>query len=1707
MFKNLSIIDCLHNQSISKPNQVAFEFITENDSQQITYKELAARVQAVGEWLKLNSPAKARGIIFLQPGFDYIIAFFGCLYAGLIAVPAYPPRSSRHMLRLQSVLDDADPHFIITNKDIAAQYTFKQKVVAINEIINDGQNDWNPHPVLDEDIAFLQYTSGSTGEPKGVMVTHGNIIANCQVTDDNFITHAQQDVSCSWLPPYHDMGLIGGIIAPIYKGMTAILMSPTYFLQQPLRWLEIISDKKVTMSGAPNFAYDLCVKSIKEDQVLNLDLSSLKITINGAEPILADTLSAFNKTFGKYGLSSSTICPGYGMAETTLIVSIKNSVAESVVKTVDKMALEQGKISLFDENNSQPQSKVQLVSCGHYDPSYNMVIVDPATRSICPPNNVGEIWINGPSVAKGYWNKPELTQEIFHNTLPEIDKKYLRTGDLGFIDENNHLFITGRLKDLIIFQGRNLYPQDIEATVYNCHPDLIDHCCTAFTINHNEIEQLVIVQEVKRHVKDYDSIYESILKHVLEDHNITPFKIIFIKQASMPKTSSGKLQRRYTRQLFLENQLMVVTKWEQVSSLEDIEHTLPRDATEKRLLEIWSDLLKIDKIGIHNNFFTLGGQSIKATQVIARIRAEFGVDLPLRGIFENPTVAAIAKLVSTAQEKELFYDIPAILPTRIKSSIPLSFAQQRLWFLDHLINNKAVYNIPVMIKLEGQLNIDALESSFQQIIERHGALRTSFKLVKGEAEQVIDDRVSFCLHKDDLSKIHTKEEKEQKLVSIAHDELTKVFDLNKSPLIRGKIVIFSKTEFVLLITMHHTISDGWSVGVLAEELSSLYNYYAYGSQLELADLPVQYTDYTLWQRSWLKGELLERQLHYWQDKLKNLEALNLPFDKVRPTVFSYAGKTHVKIISKEVTQELKVRIEEQKVTLFMILTAITQVLLYRYSQQEDIIIGTAVSGRRVKELEGLIGFFVNILPIRSNLANNPKFDQFLKETKETVIGAYTNQDVPFEQLIDHLNVSRDLNRHPIFQVLLSLQNTNLDQLKLKNVEVENVAIDLNQAKFDLAFIITEKQNELIVSIEYSSDLFYEDTIARLAEHFEQLLTSVVKDPQQHIDNLSILTNKELQQTLVEWNDNDKNYPQNKTIHQLFEEQVEKTPDNIALVYEDTKLTYRQLNERANQLAHYLVKHYSVKPDSLVALCLDRSKHMLIAILAVLKAGGAYLPMDSTYPDERIKHIMQDSASNIVLTNEAHKERLDKVISQSIVPIDSAIFQEELANLPTQNPGIKSKSSHLAYVIYTSGTTGNPKGVMIEHKGVVNLAITQWHEAEFFSGSEIKSFLGYANYVFDAHVWEFYTAILNGHILHIINNDIRQNDVLLRKYIEDNYINIALLPPVLLDTVNLFTLDLLLVGGDKCSKDIYDYYRSNGVMLVNAYGPSEVTVYASSNYYQNNGASNIGAPIANAKCYVLSPRLTALPIGAIGELYIGGVGLARGYINQSELTAEKFIQNPFQTEEEKQEGHNSRIYKTGDLVRWRADGNLEYVGRNDSQVKIRGYRIELGEIESVLLGYDGIKHSVVLVKEPLATDGATTDNKYLIGYYVSEERLKEDEILTYLQSKLPQYMVPSILVHLEKLPLTINGKLDTKALPEPQFIIDDNKYLAPRNDLEKQLCKIWAEVLIIPEDKVGIRDDFFRLGGNSILAIRLISKLNDALNASVNVSAIFQHSTI
>jgi amino acid adenylation domain-containing protein len=718
-------------------------------------------------------------------------------------------------------------------------------------------------------------------------------------------------------------------------------------------------------------------------------------------------------------------------------------------------------------------------------------------------------------------------------------------------------------------------------------------------------------------------------------------------------------------------------------------------------------------------------------------------------------------------------------------------------------------------------------------------------------------------------------------------------------------------------------------------------------------------------------------------------------------------------------------------------------------------------------------------------------------------------------LVEEFKVPKDSSRHPIFQVMFGVQSFGADLIDHANADnilkpYSDQSSLFNVAKFDISTLIDDSQIALRGSFNYAVSLYKAETIVGFAEVYYNILKQFAQLANQtRIAELNYLSQKQYSQIIEEWNQTDRDCPKDKTIHRLFEEQVGKTPNNIALVYGDITLTYQQLNERANRLAHYLVNNYVIKPDTLIALCLDRSEHMLISILAILKAGGAYVPMDPSYPDERIKYILKDTKANVVLANQIYKERLDSLINQKqdILAIDSVDLDEQISIELVTNLASATLSTNLAYVIYTSGTTGNPKGVLIEHKGVVNLVIEQGRVFDLANSSTIKNCLWYANYVFDAHVWDLYVCILYGHIIHITDNAIRQDIELLSSYVKNNNINIATLPPVLLDCTNILALDKLTVTGDKTPKEVLDGYYNAGVEIINGYGPTEVTVGVSLNHYNDNGSRNVGRPMSNMKAYVLSANLTPLPIGAIGELYIGGIGLARGYLNQSELTAERFIPNPFQTEEEKQGGRNSRLYKTGDLLCWRTDGNLEYIGRNDSQVKIRGYRVELGEIESAIANYVGIKQSVVLAKEHLASDGVSTGNKYLVAYYVSATRLAEDKIIACLQSKLPEYMLPNILVHLEKLPMTTNGKLDKRALPDPEFSDGTDNYVAPRDDVQKMVCRIWAEVLKLPEDKVGICDDFFRLGGNSILAIKLISKLNKAFNISISISAIFQCNTV
>ena len=792
-------------------------------------------------------------------------------------------------------------------------------------------------------------------------------------------------------------------------------------------------------------------------------------------------------------------------------------------------------------------------------------------------------------------------------------------------------------------------------------------------------------------------------------------------------------------------------------------------------------------------------------------------------------------------------------------------------------------------------------------------------------------------------------------------------------------------------------------------------------------------------------------------------------------------------------------------------------MLRSYTNQDDIVIGTPVANRHYHQTQYLIGFFVNTVALRINIHNSSKLTDFIKQLGDQVIEAQIHQDLPFEKLVDELNVEKDTSRHPIFQVMFGLQsfgNNNIDKENYILLPYEDKNIQYNIAKFDIETFIDDSEDILRGAFNYRVTLYKKNTIKGFINTYIQILQQIADIDKNNenfsLQNLKYLSTKEEELILKTWNDTDKEYPHDKTIHSLFEDQVLKTPNNIAVIYEDIKLTYKQLNDRANQLAHYLIKHHNIKPDTLIALLLDRSEHMLITILAVLKAGAAYVPMDPHYPDDRIKYILSDTNTTLVLANNIYTKRIKKLKKVNVIPIDDNTFLKEIMTYHSTNTIVKElTSSNLAYVIYTSGTTGNPKGVMIEHKGVVNLIKVQ--SKEFFITSikdiKIKNWLFYANYIFDAHIWEIFSSILSGCSLHVIDGYKKYDFDYLAQYINSMNINIGLLPPAILkDKRNDLNLKILLVGGDSIDKQSLDYYLKKGSIVINAYGPSEATVCSTLNHYKEGDISdNIGTPISNTKAYVLSSDLSPLPIGAVGELYVGGVGLARGYLNNPDLTAKRFIHNPFQSKKEKKCNKNSRIYKTGDLVRWLPDGNLEYIGRNDFQVKIRGFRIELGEIESVLSRYIGVKQAVVLAKEK-----EDTNNKYLIAYYTSDngDKLDEDAILSYLATKLPEYMIPTALLHMDKLPLTLSGKLDRKALPSPILGSTEENYVHPRNELETKLCNIFADVLGLESSNVGINDDFFRLGGDSIVSIQLVSRIRQTLAINyITIKDIFSFKTI
>jgi amino acid adenylation domain-containing protein len=1132
-----------------------------------------------------------------------------------------------------------------------------------------------------------------------------------------------------------------------------------------------------------------------------------------------------------------------------------------------------------------------------------------------------------------------------------------------------------------------------------------------------------------------------------------------------------------------------------------------RTVTQELLSGIWSELLRVERIGIDDNFFELGGHSLLATQLMSRVRAQMGVELPLRTVFERATIRGLAEKIEESRQGNEGGERERIERVGREQEIGLSYAQQRLWFLDQFQPGTAVYNIPAAVRLQGELDLSALHRTFTEIIRRHESLRTTFSLLNGRPRQVIHPPSDAVIPLLDLSTLD-EHERELEVRAIAQEEALRAFDLEGGPLLRMKVLRAGEAEHVLMVTMHHIISDGWSLGVLVKEVRQLYEGYVSGEASGLEELEIQYADFAAWQREWLQGEVLTAQLSYWREQLKDAPpVLELPTDRPRPPIQTFRGASLPFTLPPELSQQLETLSRLEGTTLFMTLLAAFQTLLSRYSGQTDISVGSPIAGRTRAETEGLIGFFVNTLVLRSRMSDEPTFRELLHRVRETALSAYAHQDLPFEMLVEALQPRRSLSHSPLFQVMFDFQNrppeaalpaSSFSYLKMNVLEMEQRA-----AKFDLHLSMSSTIEGLSGALNYNTDLYDAESISQMLHHFQHLLSSAVNDPAQAISTLPLLSSTERNQLLYGWNETAREFPQhNLCLHQLFEAQVEQTPDSIALVFEDEHLSYRQLDQCANQLAHLLHRH-GIRPESLVALLIERSTEMVIALLAILKAGAAYVPLDPDYPHERLSFMLQDAGVSLVLTQEALLERLPDTEAQVIL-LDTE--REQIAAESTTALDVRVEGENLAYMIYTSGSTGRPKGAMNTHQGIVNRVL--WMQ-EAYQLNTTDAVLQKTPYSFDVSVWEFFWPLMAGARLVVARPKGHLDTSYLTQLISEQQITTVHFVPsmlrVFLEDENVkqcSSLRLVISSGEALPTDLQQrFFARLDARLENLYGPTEAAVDVTSWQCRRDEpwrrSVPIGTAIANTQLYLLDKELEAVSVGVRGEVYIGGVAVGRGYWAKPGMTAESFIPDPHSRVP------GARLYRTGDVGRWGRDGEIEYLGRSDSQVKVRGFRIELGEIESILKQHEAIAEAVVVLRED------TPGDQRLIAYLVAQPamQLLTDEVRQYLRERLPEHMLPQSCVVIERMPLTGSGKVDRRAMPSVSEQRPElrTQYVGPRSELEEAIARVWRDVLGV--ERVGVRDNFFDVGGHSLMMVRVQGRMREEVGREVTLIELFQYPTI
>jgi amino acid adenylation domain-containing protein len=1632
--QNRSVIDLFEACAVRNPDSIAVKF----GNSRITYKTLNEKANQLAYYLKEKGVKEGSPVpLCIERSVEMIIGLvsilkLGCAY--LPIDPAYPPQ------RIGYMLDDVPGALILSTS--TSSYALKDQpvnIICIDEVMQaiDAQPVHDPRRTSGTDrLTYIIYTSGSTGRPKGIEMPDSALF--------NLLLWQQQQVVNKYDRRILQFASIN-FDASFQEIFMSLCFGGTLFLigeeqrKDVAELLTSIQDNRITHLFIPYVVLKGLAEGAAEMQVYPESLE--EIFTAGEQLKLTDDIrqlcSRCNiKLQNYYGPSETHVVTSYEIADTDYRLRLLPPIGKPISNT-----------TAYILNSS---------------------------KKICGIGMIGELYIGGIQVAKGYLNRSLLTAERFIDDPFNKGSKIYRTGDLCRWFPDGNIQFLGRIDDQVKIRGYRVEPGEIETALLNVEgvnqavvlvkeDKIANKRLIAYVVVNKAYRQAAAMQYLRTQLPEY----------------MVPLALITLD--ALPLTNNGKINKA----ALPEPDMHVIAVQEYVA---------PRTQVEQQLALIWQVALDIDRIGINDNFFVMGGHSLLAMRVALLASKALKANIGIRDIFMQPTIALLSARLLPDSGLSLSLPLPSIEATERPLQIPLSFAQERLWFIDRL-QGSGQYHLSWVFRLKGLLDMEALEASFRDIVNRHEVLRTVIRENNGVGYQYILPVNTWQLLRVEEADIVSSG---QSLELYIEQQVLAPFNLSEDSMLRIILVRINTREYVLIAVIHHIAFDGWSIAIMVKELQELYNSKMANRQAVLKPLPVQYADYARWQRNALSEEVLRSKLEYWKKQLKGLEPLALPTDHDRPLKQSIRGSMVSKWLSKELSVDLSALSQGAGATLYMTLLGVFKLMLYRYTGQADICVGSPTAGRQYQEINGLMGFFINTLALRTDLSGSLRFRELLDRIIETTLKAYEHQEVPFEKVVEAVTVERDLLRNPLFQVLFSLQNApDAGGLDLGEVSLSRIQAGGITTQFDIILNVTETTEGLHLSFTYRSDLYRHETMARMLNHYEQLLYAVSADIEVFIDRAKMLTADEEWQLLQQFNNDVTTSHPDKTIISLFEEQVQATPSNIALVFGEEQLTYAELNHRANRLGRHL-QSKGIKEESLVAILLESSTDMIVAMLGILKAGAAYVPVDTHYPADRIQYLLEDSGCKLVITTEG---------CRNLIPANTEIIcLEKLATLletqQDENMATDLQPSGLAYVIYTSGSTGLPKGVMIDHGNLLNYVL---HGKKGYAsqGADGSGSFVHLSFSFDASITSLFVPLVCGKCMVISRGrDLEVfEDENFARYAPYDFIKLTPAHLVLLkNAMDRFELRdparRLVVGGEALQLQHIALLGEHPMEVINEYGPTEATVgcsvYAALpgiEVITEGGSLSIGKPINNTRLYITDINGILAPIGVAGELCIGGMQVARGYLNQPGQTADKFIPDPFSG------FMRARLYKTGDLAKWLPDGNIAFLGRRDEQIKLHGYRIEPAEIEHVLQQAPGVQQAAVVMR-------GENDNRQLVAYLRAADDLSQDQVLAFAISKLPFYMIPSLLVALTELPLTHHGKLDRKKLAALDIAVANaGTYAAPRTETEEKLAAIWQELLEV--ERIGIYDDFFELGGHSLLAIRVIAYIRTTFSLALPIHVLFE----